>query len=59
MSLSMRDRWFIRCSDKTETNRLDVDTPYCLAGLAKAEEVQVAVRVALGLCARRVAQGGS
>ena len=55
----MRDRWFIRCSDKTETNRLDVDTPYCLAGLAKAEEVQVAVRVALGLCARRVAQGGS
>lgn len=44
-----------------ETNWLDVDTPHCLAGLVKAEEVQVnvAVRVVLGLRARRVAQGGS
>ena len=40
---------------------MDVDAPHCLAGLVKAEEVQVnvAVRVVLGLRARRVAQRGS
>lgn len=40
---------------------MDVDTPHCVAGLVRAEEVQVAVavRVVLGLRARRVAQAGS